>query len=172
MTNHDAAVLGIRLSALYAGFMALSHFSAALLFAIQLATFQGQVSMAWPIRLAQFIPCALLVVLAIFLFRKAPALARHFLPESGNSASAPGNPVNAMSVGFGIAGIVGLIFSIPRIIPSITFVFQNNSWVGPTFQQFLTHLPQIAAGVIQAVVCFWILVRSRALAEWWTRKQQ
>jgi hypothetical protein len=171
MTNHDAAVLGIRLSALYAGFQGLEYLSMTGMFLTQRATMAGNAAPVF-FAIAYLLPSALLFWVGLWLFKKAPEFAGYFLPDSPmDSPAASQHSNSALAIGFGIAGLAGLILSVPKLIPPLITLLTQDTTYGAN-QSFLINLfPHFAGTLFQAILSFVILVKSRALAEWWTRKQ-
>jgi hypothetical protein len=170
MTNHDAAVLGIRLSALYAAFQGVEYLSMTGMFLTQRATVAGNAAPAF-FAIVYLLPSALLFWVGLWLFKKAPELAGYFFPISRIESPASQHGTSALAIGFGIAGLIGVILSVPKLIPPLITLLTRETPYGANQTFLVSLLPHFAGTLFQAILSFVILVKSRALAEWWQRKQ-
>ncbi len=167
MTTHDAAVLGIRFSALYAAYQALGYLSP--IGGVMTGQFVRVDGDRWPLLVAYFIPFVLFGVAAFVLFKHAPKLANYM----GSPGDEPSNgAVNSACVGFAIVGLAGILLSIPRLFFGIIPLLQSDEFrQGNSAAAFSTQLPQMLGAAAQTVLGFLVLLKSRVLAEWWQHKQ-
>ena len=174
MNRYDVATLGIRFAALYALFEALEYFSNGFvgIYMMQSAAFGGKTNITIG-SLVFFLPSALLAVTGILVLTQAPRLADYLLPRSGETTAIPIASSGATPcVGFGIVGLAGCIYSAPRLVPIVVGLFQPDQFgVSHINRGFMLQLPQILGIAFQLLLSFVILVKSRALAAWWQRKQ-
>ncbi|MGB8353031.1 MAG: hypothetical protein WCD79_04015 [Chthoniobacteraceae bacterium] len=177
MNRHDFATLGIRFAALYALFEALEYFAGGF---INLSLAQSAAAgkeYTVITSLVFFLPSALLAIVGILLFTRAPRLADYFLPQPRESSSSPTTSTASPSIGFAIVGLAGCLYSTPRLVPIIVRLFQAGVFSASDFnatdakRQFMLQLPQLSGIVLQLLLSFVMLVKSQALATWWQHKQ-
>lgn len=171
MTKRDTAILGIRFASFYAFFQSLEFFAGGVVsfFFAQNAAL-GHAG-PWT-SMAFLFPSVLFAVIGVLLFINAPQLANRFLSGSDNSSGLSTNSSASPSVGFAIVGLVGFLYSVPRIVPIIISLLQSDQFSDPNAKQvFFARLPQMAGVFLQIVLSFAVLLKSQALAAWWQRKQ-
>jgi hypothetical protein len=170
MSRFDAAVLAIRLAALYAWFQALEYVASGLisLFFAQSAAFGGTSAFA---TLLYILPCIAMILVGFLLFWRAPSLAHYFLPPAAVGqppVTSPG-PV----VAFAIVGLAVFLYALPRVIGECVTLFQRLRFPGSDAQEeFLRALPALAANTVQLACGFALFVRPRKLAAWWRRRRE
>ena len=119
------------------------------------------------------IPALIFAAMGTFLFVRAPHLAHYFLePSSESLQSAAATSVPA-SLAFGVVGLIGVVYSFPRLAQLVISLFQSDQFRSPAAKDvFLRELPSIAASIIQFALCLALVIYARSFAAWWQRRQK
>ena len=169
MTRHDTAILAIRLAALYAWFQALDYVAGGAIsfFISQSKIFGGTSPFAMIIYV---LPCLVLLAAGLFLWLRAPGLARYFVaaePQSVTSAA------SAATLSFAVVGLAVFLYALPHIVSECATLLRSPRFTGSTAsQEFRQHIPSLAACAVQLICGFVLFVRPHRLARWWERKRE
>ena len=167
MNRRDTAVLALRLAALYVWFQTLELATNTIsLFLLQSHTMEMMGVQKSGATLALFVPGVAMFLLGIFLFLRAPTLARWFLPEDepGSAASTSLAP----TLGFAIVGLAAFLYALPSVVSYSLTIAQS----GDAKAEFYRYFPNLAAYSLQFILGFMLFVRPHRLALWWQRKRQ
>jgi hypothetical protein len=167
MNRRDTAVLALRLAALYALLQALESATGTIsLFLLQSHTMEMMGVHKPGAMLALFAPCAGMFFVGIFLFLRAPTLARRFLPEDEIAATTPISP--APTLAFAIVGLAAFFYALPGVVSYSLTIVQS----GDAKSEFYRYLPNLVGISLQFILGFMLFVRPQRLALWWQRKRQ
>lgn len=170
MTRHDTAILAVRLGALYGWFQAIDYVAnGIIMFFFAQSKLPGGVS---PFEVFIYaLPCTALFAAGLFLWLRAPSLARHFVsaqPEVITSSDS-----SAVPLAFAVVGLAVFLYALPRVINECVTLLRSEHFVGrDASREFLQHLPSLGATAIQLICGFVLFVRSHRLARWWERKRE
>jgi hypothetical protein len=170
MTRHDTAILAIRLAALYAWFQAIDYVASGVItfFFAQSKLFGGVSPFAM---LVYVLPCAAMFAAGLFLWLRAPSLARHFVSAQPEAITSGGS--SAVPLAFAVVGLAVCLYALPRVISECITLLRSEHFVGrDASQEFLQRLPSLGAIVVQLICGFVLFVRSHRLARWWERKRE
>jgi hypothetical protein len=171
MTRHDIATLSLRLAALYAWLAALEHVASGTL-AASFVTASTIGALRSIVVLGHLSPAIIFGVIGTALFARAPQLAFHFLPPATEPTQTESGRAVPPTLAFGVVGLVGAIYSFPRIAQRIISLLQSDQFRAPTTKDaLLLQLPSIAASFMQFALCLAIVIYARRFAMWWERRQ-
>jgi hypothetical protein len=171
MNRQEIATLSLHLAALYAWFSALELVSSgALMILFMTASASSSVS---PIAAFGYaIPPLIFAAIGTFLFLRAPHLAHHFLERPNEPIQSAATSIPA-SLAFGVVGLVGVVYWLPRVAQILIYLFQSDQFRSPTAKDvFLRELPSIAASILQFALCLALVTYARSFAAWWERRQK
>jgi hypothetical protein len=170
MTRHDAAILAIRLVAIYAWLQAVEYVATGVIsfFFAQSKVFGGTSPFAM---LVYILPCVAMFAAGLFLWLRAPSLSRHFVSAHPEAITSGGSS-SAASLAFAVVGLAVFLYALPRVVSDcITLVRSEHFIGGDAAPEFLQHLPSLAGSFLQLICGFLLFVRPHKLAGWWERKR-
>lgn len=166
MNRRDTAVLALRLAALYAWLQALETAIGTISLSLLQSHTMEMMGVQKPgAMLALFAPCAAMFLVGIFLFLRAPTLARRFLPEDENVDATPTSVTPTLA--FAIVGLAAFFYALPGVVSYSLTIAQS----GEAKEEFYRYLPNLAAVSLQFILGFMLFVRPHRLATWWQRKR-
>lgn len=167
LTRHDTAFLALRLAAVYAWLQALAFLASGAIgfLFVQSETFGAGLQQAI---FAFVLPSAALTLAGLFLWLRAPALARHF---AGTEPEAVSGEASAAALAFAVVGLAVFLYALPGVINECIRGLQSEQFRhGYAANEFLQRLPALGASAIQLICGFVLFVRPHKLARWWLRR--
>jgi MFS-type transporter involved in bile tolerance (Atg22 family) len=172
MTATQTAVLALRLGAIYAWYQSLKMLASSavmLLYQLQTPEVKGQSPIAPAF--GYLLPAVILIVAGFILFAGAQRIARSIVPPAEASSETISGITPALA--FALVGIIGLLLVFPRLVSISAELLRSEQFNSPNAkQEFLRHLPNLSAVVIETFFCAALIFRSHAFATLWLRNNR
>jgi hypothetical protein len=173
MTRRDAAILAIRLAAVYAWFQAVEYVAGGII-SLFFVTSQAMAPLGGvsPFAIAAYIlPCVVMVTAGFFLWLRARVLAHHFVAAEPDTVASSGS-ASAASLAFAVVGLAVFLYALPRVVSECIALLRSEHFIGrDATPEFLQHLPSLAGSFLQLTCGFFLFIRPHRLASWWERKR-
>lgn len=175
MDKRDLAVLGLRLSAIYAWLQAFGYLATGVIgILLQQTLILGKLT---PGNTLVFLsPTIIFLVIGFILFRFSEPLANYIQPGSDFEASEiTSGSRKFATIAFGAAGLIGFFMAMPQTLQLATRWFQILHREDRTplmmHDTFLAELGVISGVAAQFTLSVALIVGAKRFTEWWWHRQ-